>query len=106
VSRFFQRRGGCSDDGAYPQALSKADRDGSYAFHGKGLWSELDRLRAGPSCKGIVPTEPAAGQHQILRPAQRRIHPGRRAAGPTASTGLRARELLKATLITAGNSYA
>ena len=25
---------------------------------GKGLWSELDRLRAGPSRKGVVPVEP------------------------------------------------
>jgi hypothetical protein len=26
-----------------------------YGFAGKGLWEKLDRLRAGPSRKGIVP---------------------------------------------------
>ena len=29
-----------------------------FGFAGKGLWSELDRLRAGPSRKGVVPIEP------------------------------------------------
>ena len=29
-----------------------------FGFAGKGLWSELDRLRAGPPRKGVVPVEP------------------------------------------------
>ena len=29
-----------------------------FGFAGKGLWSKLDRLRAGPSLKGVVPIEP------------------------------------------------
>jgi len=32
-----------------------------FGFVGKGLWSELDRLRAGPSKKGVVPIEPVLG---------------------------------------------
>ena len=46
--------------------LVAAERDGDLAyagqvrfgFAGKGLWSELDCLRAGPSRKGVVPVEP------------------------------------------------
>ena len=29
-----------------------------FGFAGKGLWSELDRLRAGLPRKGVVPIEP------------------------------------------------
>ena len=29
-----------------------------FGLAGKGLWSELDRLRAGPARKGVVPIEP------------------------------------------------
>ncbi len=29
-----------------------------FGFARRGLWSELDRLRAGPSRKGVVPIEP------------------------------------------------
>ena len=29
-----------------------------FGFTGKGLWAELDRLRAGPPRKGVVPVEP------------------------------------------------
>jgi hypothetical protein len=30
-----------------------------FGLAGKGLWTELDRRRAGPSRKGVVPVEPA-----------------------------------------------
>src|SRR6202043_1534471 len=38
----LQRHGGCSDEGAYPQALNEADHDGSYAFRWVGRTQEDD----------------------------------------------------------------
>src|SRR5216684_2960856 len=38
----LQRYGGCSDEGAYPQALNEADHDRSYAFRWLGLTQEDD----------------------------------------------------------------
>jgi hypothetical protein len=39
-------------------AISPMPVEVRFGFAGKGLWGELDRLRAGPSRKGIVPDEP------------------------------------------------
>ena len=51
-----------------------------FGFAGKGLWAELDRLRAGPRPEGRrAGAAGLRGRGQVLRPA-RRLHPGRRAA--------------------------
>ena len=49
-------RSGFAEDRAGDLAYAGQVR---FGFAGKGLWGELDRLRAGPSRKGVVPVEPA-----------------------------------------------
>ena len=47
VKAFCNANGGCSGEGAYPQALSEADHDGSYAFRRLGRPQEDDFGGAG-----------------------------------------------------------
>ncbi len=73
--RGFQELG----EGRLEALFVAEERNGDLAYAGqirfgfarRGLWSELDKLRAGPSRKGVVPIEPVLraeikffGRHQ------------------------------------------